>query len=299
MKVCPKCGHVTADDSDEFCIKCGAYFSKDGGKASPGQDPTAIGAALGMSAPHERPEAVPVPEDGTLDAGFDDMSAGNYAEGLAQWISVTKGGEVSDEDYGRMLEAMSSCILSSLGDPQTPNRTGTAELAMELDQDLFPDLMGALASAAAGIDDPARLNRLSSEYMYLVLESFEVYPDLRDIVELLARVPGDMDGLRASPAASDEAAAKAIGTGSSFVSMMTDFLNREIAAAGDDRMERLSDYWSSKADLPYARIAYQIASMHVQISGAKNVGRLTSKLFKKGMDMQLDAFKRSYFSPRV
>lgn len=298
MKVCPKCGYVTADDSDEFCIKCGAYFTDP--KAQRNEQSSAIGAAMGMTVPHERQEGVPVPDDGTFQAAYDDLSAGNYAEGVAQLISCARRDEgVSDEEYARMKDAMLSCIVSSLGDASTPNRTGTAELAMELDQDLVSDLMGGLASAAAGIDDPKRLARLSSEYMYLALESFQVYPDLRDVIELYSRVPADMDAMAGSPAYSDETAAKAIDVGRSFASMMSEFMSKEVASTGDEKMDRLSDYWSSKADLPYARIAYQIASLHAQISNAKNVGRLTSKLFKKGMDIQLDGFRKAYFSPRV
>ena len=64
-------------------------------------------------------------------------------------------------------------------------------------------------------------------------------------------------------------------------------------------MDKLADYWSTKATLPYANIAYQVANLNAQISMAVNVGKFASKLFQKGLSMQLEGFTRSYFGPRV
>ncbi len=299
MKICPKCGHATSDDSDGFCIKCGAYFSE-APKAQ--QQSSALASAMGMSAAPARQAAVPVPENGTFEAGFDDMSAGNFPEGVAQWISAIRlQGQPSEEMYGRMLTAMLDCMASTIEKHVLESRSGTAELAMELDSDLITDLIAGLVSRYEGANGADVLG-VSAEYMYLVLESFSVYPDLRDVSEIMSKAAADLEAFRASVPPEDENSAtveRELAISLSYIALMSEAIDSAIAEAGDERMDKLADYWSSKATLPYANIAFQIATLNAQIAAAKNVGKLTMKLFKKGLAIQVDGFKKSYFGPRV
>ena len=301
MKVCPKCGQVTNDDSDEFCIKCGAYFTDQ--RKGQSQQTSAISAAMGMTAPHVRDEPVPVPEGGTLQAGMDDMSAGNFPEGVAQWTSwVRSAGEPSEADYRSMVVSACDCIMSTVGDGRTHSRAGLAELAMELEADLLQDMSAELMSRLGGLTTMVQAGDLATECMYLAMEAFSVYPDLRDVLETMEALPGQMDAISAASASmepDDGRAARLTETYSSYARMMDGAMRTEIEKAGDERMDRLADYWSSKAKLPYADIAYQIASLHTQISAMKNVGRFAGKLLKKGLDMQIEGFVRSYFGPKV
>lgn len=300
MKVCPKCGQATNDDSDEFCTKCGAYFTD--GRAQV-QQSSPVAAAMGMAAPHVRDQAVPVPEGGTLRAGLDDMAAGNFPEAVAQWTSwVRESGEPSEEDYRSMVVSACDCIMSTVGEGKAHSRAGVAELAMELDGDLLQDLSAELMSRLDGLSRMVQAGDLATECMYLAMESFSVYPDLRDVLEVMESVPQDMAAISAAAEGmepDDGRAARLTETYTDYARMMGDAMRVQIEKAGDERMDRLADYWSSKPNLPYANIAYQIASLHTQIAAAKNVGRLTGKLLKKGLDMQIDGFNKSYFGPKV
>ena len=299
MKICPKCGHATSDDSDGFCAKCGAYFTE----APKGQQQSsALASAMGMSSAPARSAAVPVPDDGTFEAGFDDMSAGNYSEGVAQWISAIRSqGQPSEEMYGRMLNAMLDCIASTIEKHVLEGRSGTAELAMELDADLITDLISAMVARFTDLNGADVLG-VSAEYMYLVLESFSVYPDLRDVSEIMSKAAVDLEAYRASVPPEDEnkpVVERELSISLSYIALMSEAIDSAIAEAGDERMDKLADYWSSKATLPYANIAFQIATLNAQIASAKNAGKLTMKLFKKGLAIQVDGFKKSYFGPRV
>ena len=300
MKICPKCGHVTSDDSDGFCVKCGAYYVEDVKQ----QQSSPLASAMGMTPAPVKAQAVPVAEGGTLEGGFDHMASGNYPEALAQWISfVRENGQPSDEQYEAMVKAALDCLMSTMGDSKVHNRSGTAELAMELDSDFIQDLMSGLRERASGLSSCNAMADLVVEYMYLVMESFSVYPDLRDVSEIFSSAKEALDGFKAMSESMEKddsgRCEREIGISMSYVVMMSDEMARSIAQVGDEKMDRLADYWSTKSNLPYANIAYQIANLNAQISVAKNVGKLTGKLLQKGLSIQVDGFKRAYFGPRV
>lgn len=302
MKVCPKCGHATADDSDEFCVKCGAYYTE--AKKAQGQQASPMAVALGMTTAPTKPQVVPVPEGGTLKAGFDHMEAGNYPEAIAQWISaVCENGQPSEEDYRRMVDAAIACIMGTVGDGAVHSRAGTAELAMELDEDLIQDMMAGLCAKACEQTSGNAIADLVVEYMYFAMESYSVYPDLRDVSAVFSSVQTDLPAIRSAYDASEKDDAgrgqREIDISSSFAKLIGDEMEKGIREAGDERMDKLADYWSTKATLPYANIAYQVANLNAQISMAVNVGKFASKLFQKGLSMQLEGFTRSYFGPRV
>lgn len=296
MKICPKCGQATADDSDEFCTKCGAYYTD---KQSVKQNASPMAAALGMMPPQAKPKAVPVPEGGTLKAGIDDMEAGNFPEGLAQWTSyVRENGQPSEDDYGLMVSTAAACILASSGDGQLHSRAGVSEFAMEVEGEFIQDLMTALIEGSS--EDPVKAVSVSSEYMYLALESFSIYPDLRDVLDVLGRVPADIGGLmeRCSPEAGTKPEAE-MNIHIAFSKMISEAIRDAVVAAGDERMDALADYWSTKANLPYVNIVFNLSGLFAQVSMAKNVGKLTAKLLNKGISMQLEAFKNSYFNVKL
>lgn len=300
MKICPKCGQATNDDTDEFCTKCGAYFAKEQKEV---QQTSAMGAMMGMVEP-PKSKAVPVPEGGTLQAGFDHMAAGNFAEAVAQWTSaVRENGQPSDEDYARMVTAAADCIVSSTGDAQAHSRAGLAELAMELDNDLVQDLMVNLASRVPDMRSRNQAADLATEYMYLAMEAFGVFPDLRDVLDSLETVGPVMESIRSAGESLEQDDAGRLESVTtiyiSYSALMSDAMRKGIENAGEERMEKLADYWSTKQTLPYANVAYQIASLHTQVSSAKNVGKIMSKLFKKALDTQVEGFVRSYFGPKV
>lgn len=301
MKICPKCGQATSDDTDEFCTKCGAYYTD--AKPAEQQQQSAMAAAMGMAAPPVRDKALPVPEGGTLKAGLDDMEAGNFPEGVAQWTSwVREAGEPSPEDYAAMVKAACDCIMTTVGDGQAHSRGGIADLAMELDAELLQDMIADLVSRAPTLTTKVQIGDLSTECMFLAMESFSVYPDLRDVLEVIDAVPAEMRSIEECAGGLEEDDGRAdrlLAVYGDFAVMMGGVMRDAIAEAGEERMDRLADYWSTKPTLPYANVAYQTANIHAQISMAKNVGKLTAKLLKKGMDMQLDGFRKSYFGPKV
>lgn len=290
MKICPKCGSSTSDDTDEFCTKCGAYYSKSTG--SPVSNSTPVGAALGMSASRKE-QPVPVPDDGTFEAGLEDLRAGNLPEAIAQFTSqVRRLGQPSADEYGLLISEIASCIASASESGKTLSFAGLSDLAMEIDEDLLTDLMDAISQIPVEPSTPVALV-LAFSQMNLLLTGFEVFPDLRDVSGMFADGISKVDAIIAS----DPESAGAITPVRTFMELMQKFMSGAIEEAGDERMDELADYWSSKANLPYSNIAFQIATLQIQMSMA-NAGRLASKLFRKGIDIQLDAFKRSYFSPR-
>ena len=289
MKICPKCGSSTSDDTDEFCTRCGAYYSKDAGASKT----SAVGAALGMSSPR-REQAIPGPDDGTLESGIDDLRAGNFPEAIAQFTShVRRAGQPSADEYDLMISEISSCIASAAESGKNLSFAGLSDLAMELDEDILADMMRAVSQIPSVPSSPVALV-LAFSQMNLLLTGFDVFPDLRDLSEMFTSARSNVGAIISS----DPESADAIAPIMSFMELMQTFMSKAIEEAGDERMDELADYWSSKANLPYSNIAFQIAAMQIQMSMA-NAGRLASKLFKKGLDIQLDAFKRSYFSPRL
>ena len=81
--------------------------------------------------------------------------------------------------------------------------------------------------------------------------------------------------------------------------MISEAIRDAVVAAGDERMDALADYWSTKANLPYVNIVFNLSGLFAQVSMAKNVGKLTAKLLNKGISMQLEAFKNSYFNVKL
>ncbi len=303
MKVCPKCGSTTYDDSDEFCVKCGAYFA-DPKKGQQQQPISPMAAALGMSAPQLRPE-VPDVVGGTVEAGMDHLMARNFTEAMAQWTSyVRENGEPSEDVYRSMVDAIVGFMVDGARDAQAIKRGGLAELAMELDAEIIPDILDGLQGAVPDDFIPAQVHLLSSESMTLALGSFSVYPDFRDVLDVMEAAIANMDVcktiiLSKEPSDNRDEKAEKTQVAIDCLGLIKAKVLEGISEVGEERMDALADYWSTKANTPYANIVYQIAGMHAQLAMAKDAGRLAKKLLNKGLNIQLDAFKRSYFNVKL
>lgn len=299
MKVCAKCGYITMDDSDEFCIKCGAYYSKEHGSE---KTDNPMAAALGITNPPAQSGAVPIPDDGTMDAGFDHLSAGNFPEGLAQWTSyIRANGQPTDDVYQKMLDAMADCIVKSCGATKLVS-FGVYELAMELESDLIDDLLTNLSQRIEGIGTWPEMVGMAIEMEYLAMASLQVFPDMRDAQETITTTMARISSMKDSHKDVDEVRELAlyrIDVARSSLEIISNVIKEGISEVSDDKMDKLSDYWSSKANLPYVNIAFQLTSLHRQVMTAAKVGRLTYKLYTKAMLIQIKAFKRSYFEVSV
>ncbi len=300
MKTCPKCGHITKDDSDEFCTHCGAYYTE---KKSANEE-YPLGTAMGMATKARAEQEVPVVEGGTLQAGLDHMAAGNFTEGAAQWISlVRENGQPSEEDYRTMVSAMASCIVATANAGMLQSRSGMSDLAMELDGDLMQDITVALVDSISSLKGCEEVRALSSECMYVTLESFNVYPDLRDMLEILDAVPDTMFALKTALCDMDvpqgDNTVAVLDTHADFATVLGDNIRQWVADAGEERMDALADYWSGKANLSYVNIIFQAASLHAQNRMLDSAGRFAKMILKKGFDLHIETINRAYFGVKL
>ncbi len=257
-----------------------------------------------MSAPQLRPE-VPDVVGGTVEAGMDHLMARNFTEAMAQWTSyVRENGEPSEDVYRSMVDAIVGFMVDGARDAQAIKRGGLAELAMELDAEIIPDILDGLQGAVPDDFIPAQVHLLSSESMTLALGSFSVYPDFRDVLDVMEAAIANMDVcktiiLSKEPSDNRDEKAEKTQVAIDCLGLIKAKVLEGISEVGEERMDALADYWSTKANTPYANIVYQIAGMHAQLAMAKDAGRLAKKLLNKGLNIQLDAFKRSYFNVKL
>ncbi len=294
MKVCSKCGTVAQDDSDGFCVVCGAYF-EDKNADSPGPLFGTVNVPMGN---------VPEVQGGTIEGGIECMASGNYAGAMVQWTSyVRENGQPSEDDYRTMLDSTTDCIISTVRSGEVASRAGLAELAMELDADIVMDLTDALLSRIPDLE-PTNIKALSGECIYMTLESFNIYPDMRDVLEVMGTTNSTITKLKESIPEqallpSDNTLA-ILDAHVAFSDRICGLIEENVRSTGDTKMDLIADYWSTKATLPYVNIIFQLANQCVQYDVNKDqMGFFMKKLLSKAISLQFDAVIKSYFGAKV
>ena len=168
MRRCPSCGKVTEDDSLDFCTHCGSYFMVRQGSA-PAQ-----------------PASSSLPDDPML-RGEMLMDSGRFVEGIACWRDAIPGIQLDDSAYGRVVDATTRCLLGIAVDPNTYRDAGMISFAMTMpDREPLTDIMSRLANSLDVCTIQNGVLGLANPYMYLFMDTFALYTDLRDVNEICA-----------------------------------------------------------------------------------------------------------------
>lgn len=165
MKQCPSCGQWTDDDSQEFCVRCGAYYVK---------SPTGRPIPLNQDLPSD-----------PVSAGCILMDAGRFSEAIGAWRGALDEGLVLDiTEYNRVLDSTIGCIVSTVIHPNEYVAAAIPDFArMMPDREFIPDLMKRIIGSVDVCMIQNGVLGLANPYLMLFSDCFVVYPDLRDVLD--------------------------------------------------------------------------------------------------------------------
>lgn len=284
MKVCPECGATAMSDDDEFCVKCGAMYPKAGAPA-----------ATVATKVHVVSTADPV------ERGFVAMSSDNFAEAVKCWTEAAKAGtEFDTQTYNRILEKTTETMLRIVVTPDLYRSARLWGLAATIDQDILTDLMDRLSASIGVCTMQSGVLGLSNGFMFLYIDCFNVYTDLRDLLEATSKAVDGMNsmceaakGLPEGDITKPGVAMAVVEAHRRFAESMHSTITGMIADVGEDRLEELSDYWASKSSLPYPALIFNAFNINAQLSVA---GKLSAKLLSKTRDMEIQTFSKTYLA---
>lgn len=281
MKVCSSCGHSNGEDA-EFCVKCGAYFP-----GSPGAPKVSDDSDL--------------PSD-PMDRGFALMAQGRFSEAFPCWTSAVRDGhEITDAEYSRMVSSSTDTLLNTIMSFEQYRRARAYELALELDdRDLLTDMMGRLESSRGVCSMQAGVLGLTNMYVYLALDCFNVYPDIRDMRDIWSKAVEDIGSLRALAQGMPPSEGKPVrqplawlDNYLSFAELLSGVMDRIVSENDAGLLDDAADHWSSVNNSGCVNLIVAAFNSNTQLMVA---GKLTSKLMVKTRDMQLDAFVKTYLN---
>ena len=290
---CPECGKV-CDSKDGFCPKCGREFKE--------KDKMA-GGFPGMAG---IPEPTVIPDD--LDVqqlmakGFELIASDAYTEAAEYWTKAVKDGYApDDETYGRMVSSVGDCMLRISNGADVAFRKGAADLSLVLeDRDFSSDLLAEYASRVPQCSGQVMLVNLSTNYVVLMVESFNVYTDLRDLQQMclnaqlfLKDVLEREEQLKDDGSLDPPQALKYIGTNVDFVDSLVDQITNAVNRHSLEDLEQLSDYWSEQTVLPYTQDLLMALQFSIQL---RVTGRFSSKMFAKTRDSEIQNFLVKYIA---
>ena len=291
--VCPECGNV-CDDSDGFCTKCGREFSsKDKAKQQQQANPFA------QFTPASAPD---MPADELMSKGFELMAADNYVDAMAYWKkAVTKGCVPDDSTYQRMLTDTGSAMLRISDTSSVTIRKGASDLSMVLDdRDFSEDLLKEYAARVKDCSDQVMLVNLSTNYMLLMVESFEIYTDIRDLLELchlaqdfLKAVLAREEDLKNDGLLEPDMAMKYIRTNVDFADVLEAKTVSIMSGLTDERMDELGDKWAEQSS--FAHVQHLLVALKASID-TWVAGKFSSKMMLKVRDGEIAAFYGAYLS---
>lgn len=278
--VCPECGRVS-DGETGFCVSCGRAFDGPAGRA---------------------PSDVRTTGDPVAD-GFSLMASGSLAEASNMWAGAVRGGHVPDDDeYARMVSSWCSCLVSLSASADVRYRRSGSDLSNVLpeDRDLCLDILSGIRSCLDACTSQVVVVNLSTNYMFAMIDCFNVYTDLNDLLEVCSDARGflALASERAASMSSDGSmdhskAELYIGTNVEFASMLEERIATMIGSAGPGLVDRLSDHWSSVPNLPYVQDLVLAFNMTAQTRVA---GRFMGRMIVKTRDTEMEMFTRKYMS---
>lgn len=280
MKRCPSCGKVAEDDSLDFCTHCGAYFvvRQDG---SPPPDTSVL------------------PDD-PLERGEVLLAAGRFPEGAAAFREAAEP-DIDDVTYGRMVDALAGCMLGSVLQPQTYRNADIPGLARIMaDRELVLDLMRKLSGSLEVCTIQNGVLGLANCYMFLFVDAFVVYPDMRDLREICDSALNDVKAM-VDKAVGLVNAYPGKGPGPldwldsyrSFVEEMVDAVADIVSSTPKERLDELSARW---ADVQRPAYAAMVSNAFVLNTQSTATGKFASRILRKTGGSQLKGFSKTYLS---
>ena len=265
MKICRECGKFNMSRG-KLCTKCGA------------------------------PLDIKKGERCTIQGGFSAIEDGNFAEATYRWVVAAKNGEIpDDEQYALMVKTSADCIRKQLSDSTYYSREGVSELTRVLPgRRMNEDLLMELADSLQSITTKSQLARLAGEYMFLVLDSFNVHPDIRDMVKIMNRANEVMIGFqKAIPVmtGTDKSVESDLDFYIRYTTLIADKMNSRIYREGRERLSTAVEFWSSRSQLSFAETAIEAARAYSKVKPNKESdGRKTVANDK------IDEFLDEYFT---
>ena len=225
------------------------------------------------------------------------MADHDFAEAAYRWFAAARTGEVPDDSqYARMVQEATECIVSQLSDTKYYSRQGATELTKEIpERDFSRDIMAALAESLGKVKSKQQLSRLAAEYMFFALDSFNAYPDLRVMVEVMNRAHNVMERFgEASSSMTGES--RNLETELRFyltyTSMICDRMNSRIYKEGRERTQEASRFWDERGCGEYAEMAIDAAKAFSKYTSSKT----SNQDKKRGVDDKTQAFLDVYYT---
>ena len=264
MAKCVCCGKLILGEKPEFCTKCGAPMP---------------GSAASRS----------------LEGGIQVMKRNNFSEATNVWRAFVKSnGQPSDKEYMEMLQAIRDCVVNHLPDSEFYNRNGLVDLALVLtERDLMEDVMGMYVNAIPEAVTKRQLHRLFSEYVYVVFESFKVYPDLSEMVKLLNEAQGVFTRFRDRLSTLPGEAKRAEEEMEFFVEYMPFLANKiklRLNKEGRDRNSKAVKFWMEQPLLSYIEQLMDASMNYSRVWTAKRPSEKKEEDAEKKLDKFLDIY---------
>lgn len=279
MKKCPSCGQETKDDSQEFCTKCGSYFV-------------------------ERPVGAPTFSQSLsgdpIGRGMAAMDVGNFAEGIRAWDDAIRSGtRVDSLTYARMVDSAAGCMLGTVLQPQAYDAAAVPQLATAMpDREFVSDLMAKLAGSLEVCSIQNGVLGLANSYMYLFLDSFAVYTDLRDLRRVCETACEDVGAMVAKASVLQDAImAKGpsplewLASYQDFTALVRDTVAGMVDSASKEELDRLAEHWTNARSIDY--IGYVKGAFGLN-SQAVMAGSITARMLVKSRDTQIRTFEKKY-----
>ncbi len=282
MRRCPSCGKVTEDDSLDFCTHCGSYFMvRQNGASAP-----SIVSSL--------------PDDLML-RGEVLMDSGRFAEGISCWRDAIPGTELDDATYSRLVEATTRCLLGIAVDPNTYRNAGMVSFAMTMpDREPITDIMDRLSRSLGVCSIQNGVLGLANPYMYLFMDSFALYTDLRDINEICVEAEdavGEMveRAIHLSNAYPDSKPSPLdwLSCYSVFTGKVLDTVEDMVNSTTPGRVEELAEAWASASGLTYLG---PLNNSFFLATHSTMAGKLSGKVLGRSSNSQLAAFSKMYLA---
>lgn len=282
MKTCPSCGRTTEDDSLEFCPACGAYY---------------VTRAAGSPVP----DTSSLPDD-LMDRGALLLDAGRFAEGVECFREALADGEPPvDAEYRRIVDSIVGCMLGIALQQDSYKKAGMVQLAIMMpDRELLVDVMHGLKDSLGVCSIQNGVLGLANSYVYLYLDCFSLYTDVRDLREvcetaykdlgeMVDRAIGMVDAIRAKgPGPLEWLSAYYV-----FSEKVLDAVYDIQAKAPEQEQDRLARAWAESNRTTYAGMVNNAFLLDINSTSA---GKLSSKVLRKSGDSQLKAFVKAYLA---
>lgn len=280
MKRCPGCGKVTEDDSLEFCPVCGEYYV-----TRPGGQPV--------------PDTSSLPDD-PFERGCVLLDAGRFAEGVqALRESVQAGRAVDDATYARIVDSITGCMLGIALQPDSYKNAGMVRLAILMpDREPLEDIMRRLAGSLGVCMIQNGVLGLANSYVYLYLDTFTLYTDLRDLARISADAARDLGemldkamGLKDAFPKNGPGPLEWLSCYYNFAENLRDAAEDAVQSTSAEELDRLAHAWAESNRPIYST---PVANAFAMATHSTAGGKISSKILSRSGSSQVRAFAKVY-----